>query len=59
MNWAEFFYNVGMDIRHNPEFLSVEIYQAYDDYCDLIEVTKGIVCAVGKAFFAANFHIDK
>ncbi|MBR3747309.1 MAG: lysine--tRNA ligase, partial [Selenomonadaceae bacterium] len=29
------FRNEGMDVRHNPEFTSVEIYQAYGDYRDL------------------------
>ena len=43
------FRNEGMDVRHNPEFTSVEIYQAYGDYRDLIEVTRGIVCAASEA----------
>ena len=43
------FRNEGMDIRHNPEFSSVEIYQSYADYRDLIEITRGIVCAAAKA----------
>ena len=38
------FRNEGMDNRHNPEFTSVEIYQAYGDYRDLIEITRGIIC---------------
>lgn len=38
------FRNEGMDNRHNPEFTSVEIYQAYGDYNDLINVTEGICC---------------
>ena len=43
------FRNEGMDVRHNPEFTSVEIYQAYGDWRDLIEITKGIVCAAALA----------
>ena len=43
------FRNEGMDIRHNPEFTSVEIYQAYGDYRDLINITRGIVCAAAEA----------
>ena len=43
------FRNEGMDVRHNPEFTSVEIYQAYADYRDLIDVTQGIVCAAAEA----------
>ena len=37
------FRNEGMDTRHNPEFTTVEIYQAYGDYRDLIDITEGIV----------------
>ena len=37
------FRNEGMDNRHNPEFTSIEIYQAYGDYTDMIEITKGIL----------------
>ena len=37
------FRNEGMDVRHNPEFTSIEIYQAYADYNDLMDVTEGIV----------------
>lgn len=42
------FRNEGMDTRHNPEFTTVEIYQAYGDYRDLIEVTEGIICAAAE-----------
>ena len=38
------FRNEGMDIRHNPEFTSIEIYQAFADYRDLMNITEGIVC---------------
>ncbi len=38
------FRNEGIDNRHNPEFTSIEVYQAYADYTDLMEITKGIVC---------------
>ena len=34
------FRNEGIDIRHNPEFTSIEIYQAYADYNDLMDVTE-------------------
>lgn len=37
------FRNEGVDVRHNPEFTSVEIYQAYADYNDLMDVTEGII----------------
>jgi lysyl-tRNA synthetase class 2 len=37
------FRNEGIDIKHNPEFTSVEIYQAYADYTDMMELTETIV----------------
>lgn len=43
------FRNEGIDVRHNPEFTSIEIYQAYADYRDLMSITEGIVCNAAKA----------
>ncbi|MCQ2362734.1 MAG: lysine--tRNA ligase [Acidaminococcaceae bacterium] len=37
------FRNEGIDIKHNPEFTSVEIYQAYADYRDMMDLTEEIV----------------
>ncbi len=37
------FRNEGIDNRHNPEFTSVEIYQAYADYRDMMELTEELV----------------
>ena len=37
------FRNEGIDIKHNPEFTSVEIYQAYADYTDMMDLTEVIV----------------
>ncbi len=48
------FRNEGMDNRHNPEFTSVEIYQAYGDYNDLIDVTEGICCATAEKIFGTT-----
>ena len=42
------FRNEGMDMRHNPEFTSIEIYQAYADYTDLMDITEGIFLAAAK-----------
>ena len=43
------FRNEGMDVRHNPEFTSIEIYQAYADYHDLMDITEGIVLDAAQA----------
>ncbi len=37
------FRNEGMDVRHNPEFTSIEFYQAFADYSDMMDITEGIV----------------
>lgn len=42
------FRNEGVDVRHNPEFTSIEIYQAYADYHDLMDVTEGICCQAAR-----------
>ena len=36
------FRNEGMDIRHNPEFTSIELYAAYQDYHDMMDITEEI-----------------
>ena len=34
------FRNEGMDIRHNPEFTTIELYAAYQDYHDMMDITE-------------------
>lgn len=40
------FRNEGMDIRHNPEFTCIELYEAYSDYNDMMEITENLVAYV-------------
>jgi lysyl-tRNA synthetase, class II len=40
------FRNEGISTRHNPEFTSVELYQAYADYNDMIDITEELVCKI-------------
>ena len=36
------FRNEGMDIRHNPEFTMLELYAAFQDYHDMMDITEEI-----------------
>jgi lysyl-tRNA synthetase class 2 len=40
------FRNEGMDRTHNPEFTMLEVYQAYADYGDMMELTESLVAGV-------------
>ncbi|WP_427160561.1 lysine--tRNA ligase [Aliinostoc sp. HNIBRCY26] len=42
------FRNEGISTRHNPEFTSIEIYQAYADYNDMMALTEGIITTVAQ-----------
>ncbi len=37
------FRNEGVDTRHNPEFTMMELYQAYADYHDMMDITEGLL----------------
>jgi lysyl-tRNA synthetase, class II len=42
------FRNEGVSTRHNPEFTSIEVYQAYADYNDMMALTEGIITTVAQ-----------
>ena len=42
------FRNEGIDRQHNPEFTSLEVYQAYGDYMDMLELTEALVRSVAQ-----------
>jgi lysyl-tRNA synthetase class 2 len=37
------FRNEGVSTRHNPEFTSIEVYQAYADYHDMMTLTEALI----------------
>jgi len=42
------FRNEGLSPRHNPEFTMLELYQAYGDLEDMMEVTEGVVAGLAE-----------
>ena len=42
------FRNEGMDPKHNPEFTSIELYEAYADFHDMMDIAEGIISGAAK-----------
>ncbi|HEY9643654.1 MAG TPA: lysine--tRNA ligase, partial [Coleofasciculaceae cyanobacterium] len=42
------FRNEGVSTRHNPEFTSIEVYQAYGDYNEMMTLTENIIVAAAQ-----------
>jgi lysyl-tRNA synthetase class 2 len=43
------FRNEGLSVKHNPEFTTIEIYQAYANYKNMMDLTESIICACNAA----------
>lgn len=51
------FRNEGMDPKHNPEFTTVELYQAYADFHDMMDIAEGILSGAAKAILG-TYEVD-
>ena len=58
------FRNEGMDPKHNPEFTTVELYQAYADFHDMMDIAEGIISGAAQSILGTyevewmGEHID-
>lgn len=42
------FRNEGVSTRHNPEFTMIELYEAYADFKDIMELTENVIAHIAK-----------
>ncbi|MGY3755445.1 lysine--tRNA ligase [Helcococcus kunzii] len=48
------FRNEGMDATHNPEYTAIELYEAYADYNDMMELTENLILSVNQKVNGSN-----
>jgi len=53
------FRNEGMSIKHNPEYTMMELYQAYADYNDMMDITEELIrnaCMVANGTYTIYYQ---
>ncbi|QTA37347.1 lysine--tRNA ligase [Thermosipho ferrireducens] len=48
------FRNEGLSYKHHPEFTSIEVYQAYADYNDMMELTEELITFIVEKIFGTT-----
>ena len=48
------FRNEGIDTSHNPEFTMIELYQAYADFTDMMELVENLVADAAKTLLGST-----
>ena len=51
------FRNEGIDTRHNPEFTTIELYEAYADFHDMMDIAEGILSTAAQEILG-SYHVN-
>lgn len=51
---GKMFRNEGISIKHNPEYTAIELYQAYADSDDMMEITENMVAYIAEQLYGTT-----